>query len=162
MRTHAKFASITAVAAGVALAVPFAAPASTDTASTSAVSGVVFGGLTAQDWPVVVELSKNGRRVVRASAGLRLTCTSGGFFNVPDAYGGLPVKNRKFSVSFGPTTQRNSDGTTTDLEGSISGSINKARSKVTGRWQLKATEHDAAGAVTDTCDSGVVSWSAKQ
>lgn len=162
MRRNATWASIAALTVGAALAVPLTAPASTQTASSAATTGVVFGGLTAQQWPVMVELSKNGRQVVRAASGLRLNCTSGGFYNVPDRYARLTVKNRKFSFRFGPTTERNADGTTTDFEGSISGSINKARSKVSGRWQLKATEHDAAGAVTDTCDSGSVSWSAKQ
>ena len=163
MRPHAKWASITALAAGVALAVPLAAPASTHTASTSAVSGVVLGGLTAQNWPVMIELSKNGRRVVQAVAGLRLTCTSGAFVNVPDGYRGMAVsKSRKFSFKFGPMTERNADGTTVDFEGSISGSLNKARSKATGRWQLKVTERDAAGNVTDTCDSGAVTFSVKQ
>jgi hypothetical protein len=155
------------LAAAIALAVPLAAPASTHSTGSAvagaAATGVAFGGLTAQGWPVVVELSKNGRRVVRASTGLRLNCTSGGFYNVPDRYARLPVsKSRKFSFKFGPTTERNADGTTTDFEGSISGSINKARSKASGRWNLKLTERDAAGTVTDTCDSGSVSWSAKQ
>jgi hypothetical protein len=59
-------------------------------------------------------------------------------------------------------TNRNDDGTTTDFEGTISGSFNKARTKASGKWSFKATDHDAAGAVTDTCDSGSVSWSAKQ
>jgi hypothetical protein len=59
-------------------------------------------------------------------------------------------------------TTRNDDGTTTDFEGSVSGAFNKARTKATGKWTFKATDHDATGAVTDTCDSGSVSWSAKQ
>lgn len=82
---------------------------------------------------------------------------------MPDGYRGLSVsKKRKFSASFGPMTTRNDDGTTTDFEGSVSGAFNNARTKATGKWSLKATDHDAAGAITDTCDSGSVSWSAKQ
>jgi hypothetical protein len=71
-------------------------------------------------------------------------------------------KTRKFGASFGPTTNRNSDGTTSDFEGSISGAFNKARTTVSGKWSLKDVDHDASGAVTDTCDSGAVSWKAKQ
>jgi hypothetical protein len=82
---------------------------------------------------------------------------------VPDGYRALAVnKQRRFNASFGPTTTRNDDGTTTDFEGSISGTFNKARTKASGRWSLKATDHDATGAITDTCDSGRVSWTAKQ
>jgi hypothetical protein len=98
-----------------------------------------------------------------AVIGLHLRCTSGlegdfshGFFNV------AVNKERKFRASFGPITQRADDGTTYELEGDISGALNRARSKVSGKWHLKVTEHDSAGAVTDTCDSGSVRWTAKQ
>jgi hypothetical protein len=132
------------------------------TAKAAAVTGTVLGGRTSQRWPIVVELSKNGRQVVSISAGVRLACTAGGMVNVPDSYEKLTVSaSGKFSASFGPVTQRHPNGTTTDFEGSVSGTLNKARTKVSGTWQLKGTDHDAAAAVTDTCDSGSVSWSAK-
>ena len=154
------------VAAGIALAVPLAAPASTHNGTAvagEAVPGVVLGGTNSQGWPVVLEVSKSGRLVAKAISGLRLNCTSGSFVNLFDRYGQLTIKkNRKFSFAFDPTTDRNDDGTTTEFVGSISGSFNKARTKASGRWQLKATERDAAGTVTDTCDSGSVSWSVKQ
>ena len=158
--------SVGVVAAAVALAVPIAAPASTHTLGRAAAqkkpAGLVFGGVTSQGGPVVVELSKSGRQMARAVVGIRLTCTSGASATVFDGYQKLAVKSRRFSTSFGPQVSRNADGTTTDFEGSIAGTINKARSKATGTWQLKATDRDAAGTVTDTCDSGAVSWSAKQ
>jgi hypothetical protein len=69
---------------------------------------------------------------------------------------------RQVQRLFGPVTQRNDDGTTIDFEGTISGTFNSSRTRVSGTWAFKGTEHDAAGAVTDTCDSGSVSWSAKQ
>jgi hypothetical protein len=40
--------------------------------------------------------------------------------------------------------------------------FNKARTKVKGTWATTMTFHDAAGAVTDTCESGTVNWTAKQ
>jgi hypothetical protein len=129
----------------------------------AAAAGTVYGGVSSQDFPVVIQTSRNGRRVTDAMIAIRATCTSGGFFVIPDGYRDLSVsKKRKFRASFGPTTQRNDDGTTTDFEGSISGSLNKARTKASGKWSFKATDHDAAGAVTDTCDSGSISWSARQ
>ena len=155
-----------AVAAALLLAAPIAAPASTHgvrpTVTKGQPPGVVFGGLTSQSTPIVLETSKTGRQVVRAVVGLRLSCASGGIDREFDGYVKLTVKNRKFGASFGPVVQRNDDGTTIDAEGSIAGSFNRARTKATGTWRLKLTFHDAAGAVTDTCDSGSVSWSAKQ
>jgi hypothetical protein len=151
------------VAAGVSallLAAPVAASGSQGKSRAS--TGVVLGGFTAQSFPVVVELNKSGKRVSQVGLGIRMTCTSGGVFTVPDRYTGLKVsKKGRFSSSF-TDTQRNTDGTTTDYVGSIAGSINKARTKAKGTWSLKAIDHDLAGAVTDTCDAASISWSAKQ
>jgi hypothetical protein len=132
-------------------------------ATTAGAGGTVYGGATAQDFPVVIETTKNGRKVVKAMIGIDLTCTSGDEFSVPDKYTALSVsKKRKFGVSLGPATFRNDDGTTTDIEQSMSGAFNKARTTVSGKWSVKLTERDASGAVTDTCGSGSVSWTAKQ
>jgi hypothetical protein len=159
--------SVFTVGVAVLVLCPFTAAARSERAGTRAgaagVAGTVYGGETAQNLPVVVETSKNGRKVVKAIVAVRLTCTSGGVATLPDRYTALAVsKARKFGVSFGPETVRNDDGTTTDFEGSISGAFNKARTKVSGKWSFKLTDHDASGAVTDTCDSGSVTWSAKQ
>lgn len=145
-------------ACGVAVAVLAVAPL----AAIAAAGGTVFGGTSAQDFPVVIETSKNGRTVTKATVAIRLTCTSGAAVVIPDGYRRIPVKKRKFSFSFGPSTQRNDDGTSTDFEGTISGTFNKARTSVSGTWSFKGTDHDAAGAVTDTCDSGRVTFKAKQ
>lgn len=124
--------------------------------------GTSYGGVTAQDFPVVVDVNGRRTRVARAIIAIRLSCASGGFMVVSDGYTRLSIRRGKFSASFGPATQRLPDGTTVDLEGSISGTFNSRRTKVSGTWAYKGTEHDATGAVTDTCDSGNVSWSAKQ
>jgi hypothetical protein len=131
-------------------------------ARSAATAGVNYGGVTSQEFPVIVEVNKKGRKVVRAVIAIRLTCTSGGIVIVPDSYSTLRIKKRKFSASFGPTTQRNPDGTTLDLEGAMDGAFSSSRTKVSGHWSFKGTEHDATGAITDTCDSGSVSWNARQ
>jgi hypothetical protein len=159
-----------AVAAAVLAALtvaPLAAAARPDRGSAHAVAtaaaGTVYGGATAQQFPVVITASKNGRKVVMAHIAIRLNCTSGATITLPDGYRGLSVsKKRKFSAAFGPETNRNADGTTTDLEGTMSGAFNKARTKVSGKWTYTWTDRDASGAVTDTCASGSVSWKAKQ
>jgi hypothetical protein len=158
---------VTAISAAVALAVGALATASTANAgggatAAAAVTGTVLGGETSQGWPVVVQLNKAGSQVVRALAGMHLTCTSGSVVNLPDHWSKLTVsRSGKFASTFGPTTQRNQDGTTTDFQGAITGKLNKARTTASGTWQFKGTDHDTAGAVTDTCDSGTVRWSAK-
>ena len=63
---------------------------------------------------------------------------------------------------YGPVTQRNDDGTTTDYQGRVTGALNDAKTKITGTWRLIATDHDATGVVTDTCDTGLLTWKAKQ
>jgi hypothetical protein len=155
------------IAAGVSvllLAAPVAASGSPGKtrARGAASTGAVLGGFTAQNFAVVVEMNKSRQRVARAGVGIRMTCTSGGVFTLPDRYHGLKVsKKGRFSSSFTDTV-RNDDGTTTDYAGSVAGTINKARTKAKGTWSLKATLHDVAGAVTDTCDAANITWSAKQ
>jgi hypothetical protein len=152
---------VSAVVAGC-LAGGALAAATASAGTTAAVTGTVLGGQTSQGWPIVVELGKSGRQVTTMSAGMHLTCTSGDVVNLPDGYKKLTVSSSgKFGTSFGPMTQRMDDGTTVDFEGNLTGKLNKARTKASGKWQFKATNHDTAGAVTDTCDSGSVSWSAK-
>jgi hypothetical protein len=165
-RTARWFGTLAAGAAITATGVPVASAGSHSDgpyARSAASAGVVYGGRTSQGWPVVIELTKNRRRVAQAVIGLRLTCTAGGTVSLPDRYVNLNMsKRRKFRSAFGPDTERNADGTTTDFEGSISGSLNRARSKASGKWRFTLTEYDTAGAVIDICDSGNVSWSAKR
>ena len=158
---------LVAVSISAALAVSLAASASAqgDAASArgAAAAALTYGGLTSQDWPVVILLNKSQLRGVLAVIGVHFRCTSGDYINTSHGFFDLAVNNRrKFRASFGPITQRYDDGTTYDLEGSISGALNRARSKVSGQWRLKVTDHDSTGAVTDTCDSGSVRWTATQ
>jgi hypothetical protein len=155
------------IAVTAAVGVPLAASASPDNggpyARSAAIVGETYGGVTPQGWPVVIQLSKNQRRVVRAVVGLDLACPSGGFFSYWNRFVDLRVNTRrKFRASFGPDTQRYDDGTTADFEGSISGALNRARSRVSGKSRLKVTNYNTAGVVTDTCDSGSISWSARE
>jgi hypothetical protein len=129
----------------------------------SAVTGNTYGGVTPQGMPLVVDMTADRRRIVRAITVLDMTCTSGDSFVVTDRYPRMPVTKRgRFSFAFGPETERNDDGTTTDFKGRIAGRLNDTKSKIFGTWSYTIIEHDAAGAVTDTCTSGTVSWTAKQ
>jgi hypothetical protein len=158
----------TLLAAAVLAGTPFVAEAAprhdtTPASSAAATAGVVYGGVTAAGFGLMVEVNKSRSKIVRMHIGLPMQCTSGAFFAVPDNWTNLRVsKQRKFSASFGPEVQRNDDGTTTDTEGTVRGRFNSSRSSVSGTWSLKLTHRDAAATVMDTCDSGSVNWKAKQ
>jgi hypothetical protein len=151
--------SLTAISA--AQATRPAAPALA--AKTPAPAGVVFGGRTAQSWPIAVEVSKDGRQVVRADVGLHLACTAGGSANQFDNYRKLPLSTTgSFSSNFAQNGIDVGEGQKADFTGSMKGKLNARRTSGTGTWSLKFVVHDATGAVTDTCDSGVVTWKVKQ
>ena len=139
-----------------------ASPASVVTPSATAV-GNTYGGVTSKGFPVIVTMNATRRQVVRAIAAVEADCTSEATLNTPDKFTKLAVtRSGKFKVVYGPYTVRNDDGTTTDYQGRMTGALNDAKTKIAGTWRLIAVYHDAAGAVTDTCDSGLLTWSAKQ
>jgi hypothetical protein len=157
--------TVTGLAAAGALVVgsPLMSPAAASTRAAAAAAST-YGGATSQGLPVIVDVNASKRLVVRVLTAVRLNCTpSGGRAITPDGYRRLRVtKQGKFSASFGPTTQRNADGTTTDVQGRMTARFNRARTQITGTWHFTATDHDATGVVTDTCDSGAVVFRAKQ
>jgi hypothetical protein len=139
-----------------------ASPASVVTPSATAV-GNTYGGVTSQGMPVFVDMTATRRQVVREVAAVVLKCTSGGSFTVPDRFTKLAVtKGGRFHVAYGPFTQRNDDGTTTDFQGRMTGALNDSRTRIAGTWRMIAVDHDTTGAVTDSCDTGLLTWSAKQ
>jgi hypothetical protein len=128
----------------------------------SAAVGNTFGGVSQQGNPVVVDMNSTRRKVVRIVGAIDLTCTSGSSGTLTDKYADVSVTRRgTFKVAYGPVTQRNDDGTTTDVQVRVTGALNDTKTRLSGSWRIILTDHDAAGALTDTCDSGVVSWKAK-
>ena len=123
---------------------------------------VVFGGLTPQQWPVVVEISRDRRKVVRAAIGLPVTCTSGGSGYYSDQYRGMPLRKGRFQASFDGSRVDHNDGTYDIFQGSVKGSTNASRTAMSGTWRLMLVAYSAVGAEIDRCDSGVVRWKAKQ
>src|SRR5690242_17052339 len=121
-----RIVQVCAVGAAALVLCPMTAGARPASAGAAAAGGTVLGGTTAQEYPIVLETNKGARKVMKATIAIHLTCTSNGGFTVWDRYARLTVsKSRKFHASFGPETNSNDDGTTYDLEGSMSGSFNK-------------------------------------
>lgn len=123
---------------------------------------VVFGGVTPQQWPVMVEISADRRKVVRAAIGLPVTCDSGGSGYYSDQYKRMQLRKGRFQASFNGDRVTHADGTYDVFQGSVKGSTNASRTVMSGTWQLKLVAYDASGAEVDRCDSGVVKWKAKQ
>jgi hypothetical protein len=123
-----------------------------------------YGGVTSQGLPTIVDVNATGRQATRVLIAIRLTCTpSGDVFTTPLSFRRLTVNRAgRYSINVGPQVQRNPDGTTSDVTASTTGRFNRARTSVAGTWHLLFVDHDAAGAVTDCCDSGPVFWRAKQ
>ena len=133
------------------------------TAPKGATGGAVYGGVTPQNWPIIVELDKDAGKVKRIVTGLDMACASKENFGTTDGFTDVKLNSKnRFKATYGP--QRiDAAGTPADIEGSITGRLTKDGSAVKGTWTYKVTFYDAAGTTTtDTCESGLVSWKAKQ
>jgi hypothetical protein len=132
-------------------------------AAQRAPAGRVLGGITPQSWPLILDLNRAGNRVARIVTGLDMTCTSGENFGTADGFTGLRISSRgRFGARYGP--QRiDAGGTPADIEGTITGRRSRDRGSFRGTWTYKVTFYDAAGtSVLDTCESGLVRWTARQ
>jgi hypothetical protein len=131
--------------------------------------GTVFGGVTAQEFPVVIQLSKTGRKVVRADIGMDLKCQMPPDITIPDGVKNVPVSAAgKFSAEQ-PVTRVPADPASglpaLDVSARLTGTVNKARTRIKGTWQRKVIIYNPAdptgAAILDTCDTGVLSYTAK-
>ena len=132
--------------------------------SSAAAVGAVYGGVTPQEYGLMVEVNRSGRRIVRMATGLSPRMHVGERHRHAGRLDEAPGQQEREvqRCASARTTMRDDDGTSVVLEGSVAGKFSKSRASVTGTWTFKLTFLDAAGAVTDTCDSGTVSWRARQ
>jgi hypothetical protein len=136
--------------------------AQTDSCSSNADSwraksarGRVYGGMTSEFEPVVVELARNGRKVSDLRLSWTTTCASQMTLHVPDDLTDFPISSGGgFGDNFGmDATQQ--DGTKVHVDYQVDGKVGKRRA--TGHFHAVATFTDPAGAV-DTCASSSMSW----
>jgi hypothetical protein len=126
-----------------------------------AAAGHSYGGFTAQNWPIAIEVSRDRREVVRAGMGFELKCTSGIRVDL-DRYSDLVLhRDGRFRASYSNLRSNLPDGTYFIYGGSLAGRLNKARTGISGTVNLNYVKYDAAGAVLDTCDSGKVKYKAR-
>ncbi|HTN24333.1 MAG TPA: hypothetical protein VL120_10130 [Solirubrobacteraceae bacterium] len=159
LRPKGKFVKV----AGVCIAVAAVGAGPTAAATKTASAGHVYGGVTPQNWPIVVDLDKTQTKVARIVIGLDMTCTSNENFGTTDGFTDVKINSKnRFKATFGPQ-KIDAAGTPAQIEGAITGRRSKDRRSIKGTWNYKVTFFDAAGTtVTDTCDSGLVSWKAEQ
>jgi hypothetical protein len=116
--------------------------------------GHVYAGATSQGEPVVVELTSNRKRVSHTHMGWYANCTQGGYIDVahdefdlrPFALSPTGAFQRRYAATF-------PDGT---LIQRFRGRVGATRAS--GTYQ--GTFTSSGQAATDTCRTGVVSWSA--
>jgi hypothetical protein len=131
--------------------------------------GTVFGGVTAQDFPVVIQLSKTGRKVVRADIGLDMKCQMPPDITIPDGVKNIPVSAAGKFAAEQPVTRVAADPANgvpaLDISAKLTGTVNKARTQIKGTWQRKVVIYNPADPtatqVLDTCDTGVLSYTAR-
>lgn len=140
-------------------AVAFAGTPGDGAAQGSRAKPVILGGLTSKGWPVYIQLSANGKRIVRAVGALELPCSKGGSFTVPDRFSNVPVRHGRFKD--GVHDSFTDHGETFEIDDSFAGKVNRKHTVVSGTWQAKTVIHEADGSV-DTCDSGVLKFTARR
>jgi hypothetical protein len=126
--------------------------------------GSVLGGRTSQKWPVVIALSRNRKRIASAETGLAFTCgqaehTLG---PMPDGYSGVPLRKGRASADFGPNDVDLGNGMTGHVTGSFTAKLNRLQTKAKGTWRMTVAVTDGSGAAVDTCDTGPLTWTARQ
>jgi hypothetical protein len=160
-----------AALAAIAAALPIAAAQGATASSKKKIAqGYFYGGITAAGYPVVIQLSKTGKKVVQATIGIELKCQTPGDVTLPDSFKNLPISAAgKFSYTYGPEEVVGDPATGVSkiqVSGYITGTVNRAKTRVKGTWNQKIVAFSAAdptgATILDTCDSGVVSYKAEQ
>ncbi|MEA2383701.1 MAG: hypothetical protein QOH72_3672 [Solirubrobacteraceae bacterium] len=120
-----------------------------------------LAGLSSQQQPVLVRFSVDGTAVARALTTLHFTCTSGADFYQPDEFRKLRLSTRRhFRASFTLPPQTVDPTTSVVVSGSVIGQVDRAHSRASGTWRQTAVERNpSTNAVTDTCNTGLISFS---
>jgi hypothetical protein len=140
------------VVVAVVAAATFAPPALAKPAA-----DVTYGGKTSAKWPVMLQLSRDGRQVAYAVAAWSAQCSSGSLSN-HEEFEHLPVSAAgKFSSSY-DTGDYQKGSATLHFAASLTGKINKRRSSITGTVRVMSSVKDPANGVDETCDTGTVKY----
>ena len=118
---------------------------------------VTFGGRTSAKWPVMLQLSRDGRQVGYAVAAWSAQCTDGPFSD-QEEFENIPVSARRtFSKSYDSGDVQQGSATA-HLAASITGKLDRRHSKITGTVRVMLSYKDPSRGVDSTCDTGTVSY----
>ena len=118
---------------------------------------VTYGGKSSAKWPVMVQLSRDGRQVTYAVAAWSADCSGTPYSNTEE-FEQIPVsRSGKFATSY-DTGELQNGTATVHAATSIDGKLNKQRTKITGKVRVMLSVKDATEGVDLTCDTGVVSY----
>jgi hypothetical protein len=120
-----------------------------------------LAGLTSQQQPVLVRFSADGGSVARILTTLHFSCTSGDRFYQPAEFRSLRISSlRHFRATFTLPPQTVDPTTSLVLSGSITGQVDSGHSRASGTWRQTAEfRNPTTNAATDTCTTGVISFS---
>jgi hypothetical protein len=121
-------------------------------------SGKMLGGFTKRGWPVLVQLSPNGKKLANVGTGFDMTCApSGNTFSTSDGWSGLKIgPHGAVRVSFTYTPNQSLLGGTDTL----TGHYDSKHQTFTGTWELHLN-YNLNGAL-DQCDSDPVTFKVVQ
>jgi hypothetical protein len=121
--------------------------------------GRVYAGLTSDRRPIVVQRSRSGRKIDSLWVSWSAPCRNVGGFNVAEELVNFPVSGRgRFGDTFTDDVKPAEGGTRAFaylVDGRAGGS------RVAGSLRVEVTDKDAAGTITDSCDTTLLSWSAR-
>ena len=142
------------VATGLALGVFHSAPAQAAPIGPT----TVLAGLSSQGYPSFFEISGGGRMLKVGAIALYMTCASGDQLVFPDRDLRIPITAAgKLHADFAQAPTQVSGGGTVGGTDTLTASLNRAHTRLTGTWRLVQTYISPTGQ-TDQCDSGPVQF----
>lgn len=121
--------------------------------------GRSFAGLTSDGRPIVVERSRDGRMLDSLWVSWFAPCQSGGAWGIGEQLLRFRVsRTGRFGEPFTDDVQPPEGGTRV-FAYLLRGLARTTR--LSGTFRVEVTDKDAAGATTDSCDTTLLSWSAR-
>jgi hypothetical protein len=120
--------------------------------------GLVYGGKTSQDQPVVLRLAATRHKVADLLTTWFAPCAPGGYYRFAEDFTNFAVKaGGSFGNPFTDDVAMDAGGKR-HFDYRVGGRVTKTAAK--GTLQVKVADTDAAGAPGSTCDSGGLTWKA--
>lgn len=130
------------------------------TASAAPSVGGFYAGAISSGGPIVLQVSADGRQILRARTGVPADCSDGTSDYVPDGWVKLPLSAKgDFKRAYQDAPIRRDDGLRELDSGSIKGHLNPKTHAIHGTWTLSWTIVQADGSRI-SCKSGVIYFSA--